>query len=94
MDYYENFPEEWKEERLRRMDRSLTKIDEIVEQLNEFHRLPKVAAGILEIMDPRDRENAMEAVTSVMRFVSVSIVRIGELVNDGLTVPEGENDKT
>lgn len=88
MDVYDNLPEEWRKERFMRMDKAMNKIDEIVEQLNEFHRLPKIAAGVTEIIDPKERENALEAVTNVMRFVSVNIVRIGELVNDGLTVPE------
>lgn len=88
MDVYDNLPEEWRKERFMRMDKALKKIDEIVEQLNEFHRLPKIASGVTEIIDPKERENAMEAVTNVMRFVSLNIVRIGELVNDGLTVPE------
>lgn len=41
MDVYDNLPEEWRKERFMRMDKALNKIDEIVEQLNEFHRLDR-----------------------------------------------------
>lgn len=88
MDNYDNFPEEWKKERFGRMDRALTEIDEIAEELKVFGGIPHLVLAASRIEDPKERKMAITTVMYSMGFVTGRLVRIRKLVNEGMTVPE------
>lgn len=92
---YEDLPEEWKEKRLRRMDCALTKIDETVNDLGIFRGMPMLMIAASRIEDPKEREAAISTLSYWMGFAIGRIIRIGQLVNEGMTVPEEViSDKT
>lgn len=88
MDNYDNFPKEWKEERLKRMDRALTEIDEIAQELKVFEGIPHLVLAASRIENPKEREMAVTTMMYSMGFVTGRLVRIRKLVNEGMTVPE------
>ena len=90
MDNYDNFTKEWKEERLKRMDRALTEIDEISDELKVFGGIPHLVLAVSRIENPKEREMAITTVMYSMGFVTGRLVRIRKLVNEGMTVPEEE----
>ena len=88
MDAYDNLPEKWREERFRRMDSALNKIDEITDELKVFGGIPHLVLAASKIENPKEREMAITTVMYSMGFVTGRIVRIRKLVNEGMTVPE------
>lgn len=88
MDNYDNFPKEWKEERFRRMDRALTEIDEIAEELKVFGGIPHLVLAASKIENPKEREMAVTTMMYSIGFVAGRLALIRKLVNEGMTVPE------
>ena len=88
MDSYDNFPEEWKKERFGRMDRALTEIDEIAEELKVFGGIPHLVLAASRIENPKEREMAVTTMMYSLGFVAGRLALIRKLVNEGMTVPE------
>lgn len=88
MDNYDNFPKEWKEERLKRMDRALTEIDEISDELKMFGGIPHLILAASKIENQKEREMAVTTMMYSIGFVAGRLALIRKLVNEGMTVPE------
>lgn len=88
MDAYDNLPEKWREERFRRMDSALNKIDEITDELKVFGGIPHLVLAASKIENPKEREMAVTTMMYSIGFVAGRLELIRKLVNEGMTVPE------
>ena len=87
-----NAVEEWKEKRLMRMDEALTKIDEVLGDMEALEGIPHLIIATASIKNEESRKKATKSLVSLYGILDGRIKRIDALVNEGMTVPEDEHE--
>ena len=84
--------EKWKEKRLLRMDAALTKIDEVLGDMEELEGISHLIIAAASIKNEESRKKATKSLVFLYGILDGRIKRIDALVNEGMTVPEDKDE--